>query len=246
MDESIDESVVSELPSEKIEMQEENEMPGLMPESGHTHIHPEHESGNRWLDVIVAVSVIFISVVSLVVSINHGKTMEKMVEQNQKMVDQNQKLVVANTLPLLTVGGNNWDPVANKPQSRLILANEGVGPAIIQKFEFRYKGVAYEADTNALLKACCALAMGNPNRQVLYGNVSGTILPTRDPTDLILVQMNDPHDKLVQAFETARNDIRFHACYCLVLDECWETDFDRSKRPTPVKECKIAPGEKLW
>jgi hypothetical protein len=45
--------------------------------------------------------------------------------------------------------------------------------------------------------------------------------------------------------QNAEPQITLKACYCSVLNECWETDFD-NKRPQPVKECKVAPDEKLW
>ncbi len=60
----------------------------MIPESEHGH-HHHHGTGVKWLDLIVAVSAIFMSVVSLVVSIKHGKTMEEMVNENQKMVAAN-------------------------------------------------------------------------------------------------------------------------------------------------------------
>jgi hypothetical protein len=214
----------------------EGEVSGLMPEAEHGHGH-EHKTGIPWLDGIIAVSVIFISVMSLVVSIEHGKSMEKMVEQNQK-------LVVASTLPLLMYGGNNWDPVTNKPQSHMLLVNNGVGPAIIEKFEMRYKGVSYTPNT--LLIACCGQGMGKDWHSFTYANVSGTILAARDKADLITIKSITSDDKMVRAFEAARdNDLTAYACYCSVLEECWETNFDH-KRPQPVKECKVAPGEKLW
>jgi hypothetical protein len=249
MEESIGEAVVQELAPAKSEIRSEEDMPGLMPEAGHTHIHPEHKSGNRWLDVIVAVSVIFISAVSLVVSVNHGRTMEKMVEQNQKMVDQNQKLVVANTLPILSIFWREIDDTG-KPMLQETISNGGVGPAIIEKFEIRYKGVAYH-DHRALLRACCAASylkaqkIGHP--KVYYSNISGFILPARQNLYPITIKPDKDALDLYSDFRNVKDsdDITYYACYCSVLDECWETNFD-NKRPQPVKECKVSPNEKLW
>jgi hypothetical protein len=238
MEEGINESVVSEQLSESSEVTTEDKVPGVMPVLEHGHGH-EHKTGIPWLDGIIAVSVIFISLLSLVVSIEHGKSMEK-------MVDQNQKLVVASTLPLLSIYGNQFDPVTNEQQFRLILANNGVGPAIIERFELRFKGAAQTPDK--ILNACCAQALskvGNRSRFV-YSNVSGSIVPARETRDLITIRPIGSDYKLLQAFEEARKDISMRACYCSVLDECWETDFDHSKRPQPVKECKVSPGDTLW
>jgi hypothetical protein len=225
------------LPEQSTETIAEEEVPGSMPEVEHAHAPHGHGSGVSWLDIIVTVSVVFISVLSLVVSIEHGRTMEK-------MVDQNQKLVVASTLPLLTYGWWDLDPVTFKPLERLSLRNDGVGPAIVEKFEVRYKGVVQTNDT--ILKACCAQYMGKGKYQSFFGDVSGTVLPARDTRNLMTIKPLGSDYKLLQGFQKVKADMSFHACYCSVLDECWETDFDPSKRPQPVKECKVSPGDKLW
>lgn len=213
-------------------------MPEMIPAVDHAHAAHGHGSGIPWLDLIVGLSAIFISVVSLVVSIEHGKTMEK-------MVDQNQKLVVASTLPLLTYDWNTIDPATGKPMVRLNLHNNGVGPAIIEQFELRYKGTAYTPETG-LLRACCEQALGkNGYHPYGFGNISGGILPARETAYLLNIKPTSSKDKLIPAFEEAKKDMSFHACYCSVLEECWETDFDQ-KRPKPVKECKVTAQDKLW
>jgi len=217
-------------------------MPGSMPDVGHAHVPHGHGSGIPWLDVIVGLSAMFISVVSLVVSFEHGKTMEA-------MVDQNQKLVVASTLPILTVFGREFDDSA-KPMLQVTLSNSGVGPALIDRFEIRYKGVVY-TEENALLRACCAEALLKARKskhpQIFYSNVSGLILPARQDFYPITIKPDKDGLDLYNAFNRVRDgdDLTYHACYCSVLNECWETNFDH-KRPQPVKECKVAPGEKLW
>jgi hypothetical protein len=215
----------------------EDNVSGVIPVQEHGHVH-EHRTGIPWLDVIVAISVIFISVLSLVVSIEHGRTMAK-------MVDQNQKMVVASTLPLLTVDWNMIDPITEKPMARLNLHNDGVGPAIIESFEIRYKGIAYTPDTG-LLHACCAQAIGKDGHPYNYANISGEILPARESAYPIVIKQLGAGDKLLPVFFAARKDMSIHACYCSVLEECWETDFDYGKRPQPVKECKVVPGNTLW
>jgi hypothetical protein len=50
------------------------------PEPPHQH-HPAH-SGHRWLDISLGLSAMFVSVISLVVAVEHGRTMERMVEAN--------------------------------------------------------------------------------------------------------------------------------------------------------------------
>lgn len=237
MEDGIEAETLPEQPVTTTESIAEEEVPGSMPEANHGHAPHGHGSGIPWLDIIVTISVVFISVLSLVISIEHGRTMEK-------MVDQNQKMVVASTLPLLTVNGGNYDIDANKPRAYLALSNEGVGPAIIYKFEVRYKGVDQTPQT--ILKACCAQIMGKNEHPFTYSNVSGRILPAREKIDLITIKQIGADDKLVSAFNEVRyHDLSFRICYCSVLEECWENG-NGYQRPQPVKECKLSPNEMLW
>ena len=203
-------------------------------ESGHSH---HHSTGIHWIDLIVASSAIFISIVSLAVSIGHGRVMEQLVKENQKMV-------AGSTMPFLTVGGSQFDS-KDRRRLLLILKNGGVGPARIEWFEVRYKGVPYSSE-DALLHACClsALPKGNVPSGAFYANVSGTMLPQRESVDFIDLRPEVGLD-LMNALKTARRDITLNACYCSVLDECWQTDFS-SSHPKRVEECHAPPDNKLW
>jgi len=215
----------------------------MMPAPEHNHGAHAHGTGHKWLDVIVAVSAIFISVVSLIVSIEHGRTMEKMVEQNQKMVE-------ASTLPVLTED----TPVEHNPAGihkgniRLIVKNSGIGPAMIDRFEFSYKGKNYDASVpglTSLLNACCAQAL--PKKETILpahtSTVTGTVLPARESVTMLTIEAQS--EQLMQALENAQADIKMTACYCSVLDQCWETTF-QNERPKPVAQCQQKTGATLW
>ena len=174
----------------------------LSEEHGHAHAHG---TGIRWVDLIVAVSAIFISVVSLFVSVEHGRTMERMVHENEK-------LVAANTLPLLTFASTQVDPATGKPVMRFVLRNGGVGPAVINWFQVSYQGKSY-ARVEDLLRACCEAGLKAGATGIVYSNVSNTILPARDSlTFLDLGPQTSPD--LQRALGNARRDLDIHACYC--------------------------------
>lgn len=204
-------------------------------EGGHSH---HHRTGIHWVDLIVALSAIFISVVSLAVSFGHGRTMEQLVKENQKMV-------AGSTMPFLTEGGSQIDPVTLQPRLRLTLKNGGVGPARIEWFEVRYKGVPYSSE-DALLHACClsALLKGNASSGVFYSNVSGNILPQRESIDFIDLAP-EVSLELQHALDAARSDITLNACYCSVLDECWQAELS-SRHRKRVEECHAPPHNTLW
>ena len=44
--------------------------------------HHHHDTGHRWLDITLGVSAVFISLMSLLLAIQHGRAMEKMVQAN--------------------------------------------------------------------------------------------------------------------------------------------------------------------
>jgi hypothetical protein len=242
MEDGIENDEIPELSPEIVQASEEGEVPGLMPELDHVHGHHGHGIGISWLDLVVGISAIFISVVSLVVSIEHGRTMERMVDQNQKMVE-------ASTMPLLKIAGTEFD-TSGKPMFRQVIGNGGVGPAIIDRFEIRYKGIVY-SEEHALLRACCAAAFLKARKdgetQIQYSNVSGSVLPAHEEIDPISIKPGKGGLDLFNEFNHARDadDITFYACYCSVLNECWTTDFGR-KRPQPVSQCTVGSNEKLW
>jgi hypothetical protein len=218
-------------------MTEPTEEQPVIPAPEHTHGPHGHGSGIPWLDMIVAVSAVFISVVSLVVSIEHGRTMEK-------MVDQNERSLAAATMPILMVSIEQG-VVKDQKHIRLTVKNSGVGPALIDRFEIRYKGVSYPNPTE-LLRACCGSTV--PAGKSIDGidsfGVTGSILPAREAISPITINPPAPA-AIFSNLEAAYRDFSWHACYCSVLDECWQTDFDQ-RRPTPVDKCTVNKGEKLW
>jgi len=211
---------------------------GFTPDEGHDHAHG-HGTGIKWLDIVVGVSAMIVSVTSLWVSDQHGKTMEK-------MVDQNERMVAANTLPMLQMFGSEFEDGANGPRFSENLKNVGVGPAIVDWFDLRYKTVSY-GNAAAFLQACC-LAPGEGKGKVAEGiffsNVSGTVLPARETVKL-LVATDKASDAVLARLRQSQADIDIHACYCSVLEECWITDFGRG-RPKRVPQCVVPKDVNPW
>jgi hypothetical protein len=52
------------------------------------HSQPSH-TGHCWLDIVLGLSAMFLSVVSLVVAVEHPRTMERMADANTRMLDAN-------------------------------------------------------------------------------------------------------------------------------------------------------------
>jgi hypothetical protein len=198
-------------------------------EEPHSHHHMP-STGLGWLDKMLPVSAIVISLISLGVGIHHGGIMNEMADNNARAAE-------ASVWPFLqldtgnTRGNDNGNVYAD-------LVNKGVGPARIESFEFFYQGRAY-ANFQALLKDCCVA--GVPNGSVVRtqtGQVApGVIAPKEGalvfemPRTPVSASAWDKFDalRLGQAFSA-------RACYCSVYDKCWVTDF-KSTKHAPVEIC---------
>lgn len=200
----------------------------MIPEE-HEHAHG-HKTGIPWLDLIIAGSAILISVVSLMVSIHHGKVMESLVDANTKMVE-------ASTLPILDFGVSNADEAGNRVIT-FVLVNQGVGPAVVEWTELRWRGKLI-TDLPAFMTECC----GAPNGWFTQ-NASGTTLPAGREIRMLTVPLNELNQTMWAKLDEEGRHITARACYCSVLDECWVTDF-KTTRPTRVTTCAAAKAGDL-
>jgi hypothetical protein len=104
------------------------------------HLH--HKTGHSMADKILAVLAVFLSIVSVVIAVGHGKTMER--------------LVAANSWPNLSYATGNESEDGRGHDIIFEIRNTGVGPARIDTVELFYKGVPV-ASGPALMKACCGV-----------------------------------------------------------------------------------------
>jgi hypothetical protein len=200
-----------------------------------SHSHAHH-TGLPWLDLIIAGSAIFISIISLIISIQHGHTMEKLVAANEKQVK-------ASTLPILHFAtGNALNLLGREKIIHFDLSNGGTGPAIIEWLRIKWNGQPANGPYD-LLDRCC----DRQQRPVHAGrsDASGLTLPAGQSLTVFRMRAADAYPALYDRLNTARYKIEPEACYCSVLDECWITDF-KSSRPRMVKACEPIPESQRW
>jgi len=198
--------------------------PPVTTTSDEVHAHA-HKTGRPKLDLIIALSAIFISAVSLVVAIEHGRT--------------ERDLVAANSWPFLrSLMDNGYD---DGRDIAVGVTNAGVGPAKLESLELSYAGVPVSSGAD-LLRRCCGLA-STPEaarRQLPRGFgwslVDDTVLrPGEDQPVIRVHKLSDAPD-LPNRLSISLLKISFRACYCSVFDECWVSDL-RSTRTTRVRRC---------
>ena len=198
----------------------------MTPEHDLHHPHA-HRTGHRLLDLAVPVSALLISVISLVIGIHHGRTM-------QEMAQANARLVQANSWPLLQFAtGNANDKGEN--EITLKIENAGVGPAKLISFEI-FRGDERIRTPRDLVAALDPSA-SRPMLQL------GITLPTvlRAGTDTLIVGMKrEGNEALWDKLNKERFRLRFRACYCSVFDECWVSNLT-TVSPEPVEQCAVTP-----
>ncbi len=187
------------------------------PEAPHQH---HAATGHRWLDITLALSAMFVSVISLVVAIGHGRTMERMAEANTRMVE-------ANSWPFVEFDSHDIDEQGNG-MNRLVLTNAGVGPARIQTFELWFDGKPMSSPSD-LIRACCASTPSDEqdwkrlstHLTIGIGNAAPNILRAGDHENFFWMKWDHDGEPLASRFDTQRLKIKTRTCYCSVFDECW-------------------------
>ena len=141
------------------------------PEAPHQH-HSAH-TGRRWLDMTLAFSAMFVSVISLVVAVEHGRTMERMADANARMVE-------ANSWPFVEFDSHDVDE-QGKDLIRLVLTNVGVGPARIESFELSFDGKPM-ASLWELLQACCGATPADAQKWNEVAKTRLSLIHISEPT----------------------------------------------------------------
>ena len=192
------------------------------PEAPHGH----HNTGIKWLDLALALSVVALSVASLVTAQHTGHTMERLVTENSR-------LVRANATPILQFGTGNVGPQS----TRLIsfeVSNVGTGTARVIWFELSLDGKA-KRDINTLIDYA---PKASEKDYITTERAGGTYLPAGERR--IIAGWPRPTSSLAQskweALDMARHRLIASACYCSVLGECWTSHLD-AEIPVAVKAC---------
>lgn len=191
-------------------------------------VHAPHaHGGDSWLNRIVALAALVTSVVSIVVAIRHGDTMEKLVE--------------AQSWPY--VGLNSSNLVDNKPNVSLTLESTGSGPARIRALAIRYDGKPVR-DWPALIRACCATnpkagiseLLRETDGQIVTGGPVGAVLLPGTKATIMAMPRTPVNTALWKRLSDRRAKLDMNACYCSAFDECYVTDFTRVG-PHHVAQC---------
>lgn len=194
----------------------------------------------RLVEIIVAVSVVVISVASLFVAVFQGIVMQRTQE--------------AQVVPVIQYGTGNFDSERDAWRMTLKLTNTGLGPAEIRRFSLSWNGQVI-TDTSAFMATCCAPAsVPEEDRlgymigvfqagemRLFFESVDGRFFAPQESVEFVSFEQPDPETQprghaVWMALDQVRHDIEVDVCYCSVFDQCWESRFPQQTR-TPVHAC---------
>lgn len=202
----------------------------MMPEvEAHVPHHAPHGERRHWLDWVVPICALAVSVMSLMLAVIHGRAMER-------MADANARLVKANSWPYLEYQTSNVDN--DRREVSLRIANVGVGPARVKGFALFWRGQPV-ADHNQLLTRCCGAQNGAP-LQMLVDQLGNRVLPARESVSFLVFPHDAANEAVWPKLDKERMNLTAHVCYCSVFDECWIGDLSTAASTTrPVEQCAI-------
>ena len=185
--------------------------------------HHHHHTGQRWLDITLGVSAVFISLMSLLLAIQHGRAMERMVEMS--------------SWPYVVVQGSTAKPDGS-PRISLNVTNSGVGPAKVASIEVFYNGAA-QTDPKALVRSMLKITDPSRGIRVLQSDVIDSVLPARESVPLMDVVLGEFSADEYQALRIEMDKVDSRVCYCSVFEECSVLDSRKSGNPEKVKACPV-------
>ena len=185
--------------------------------------------GYSSLDLIIAASAILISCVSLFIAIQQSRTMEK--------------TLAASSWPLLQIHTANSDD-SGAPVITFEVQNVGVGPAIVKSFSVQ-SGGRQTSEPSRIIPDCCGSIPVTPGKfergDVLTNFVEKTVIRAGGNVDILRLARAPKNDAVWQRLDKARFKMKFHACYCSILGDCWESDLTGID-PMAVKQCAPVEG----
>jgi hypothetical protein len=180
---------------------------------------------DRW----TAIAAISISVVSLVIGVMHGRTMDR--------------LVKANSWPFLQFDSGNTAPDQQLAIS-FSIANSGVGPARLETLQVLYEGQPV-ATSRELLRTCCVTpglkATPEELGMIITSSVAPRMIPANRELQFFFWRRPEGDSPVWDALDKARFKMAVKGCYCSVFDECWSSNL-AGDRPEEVDSCDVEGG----
>ncbi|SDL59714.1 hypothetical protein [Maricaulis salignorans] len=196
----------------------------------------------RLVEIVIAVSVVIISVASLFVAVYQSRVMDQ--------------TLAASVMPIMDYTTGNFSAVHQDNRIELDVRNNGLGPAQVHYLAMSYQGEPVIAP-DRFIAQCCAPEGLTPDERELHIRdlfrtgrlnlltdvVGGRVFaPQQRVVFATMTQPEDPESLAVwEAFNRARHGLELEICYCSVLEDCWTARFPQQHR-APVDQCEPRHG----
>jgi hypothetical protein len=192
----------------------------------------------RTIELVIAVSVVVISVASLFVAVYQGMVMERTLK--------------ASVWPLIQIEHGNYNSESEIRELNFTLSNLGIGAAHVRSMEITYQGETV-SNIYQLMALCCGAHEAREDNIAQLQSLSEdrTLFIT---TTLVRDRLVSPNDSntffhfrrgeneevaaIWDQLDAARWETDITVCYCSVFDDCWTIDM-RSNAREDVRECAI-------
>jgi hypothetical protein len=187
----------------------------------HTH---RHSSGHRWVDLILALGALVLSIVSIVIALESESVMRR--------------LVTANSWPYLHLQHGNTLPTGEHV-IHFDVRNSGVGPATVEKLVVTYAGQPVR-NAQELLSRCCGVSAAT-DLGIAINAVPHYVFAPREEVSFLQVPNSAEHAAIWERLNAERFKVDIHVCYSSVFDEHWVTGL-RQPRAVSVSSCDALTG----
>jgi len=181
------------------------------------------------LEMLMAGAAMVTAVAAVVVAVIQTDIMREEAEMER----EHARLSVTPSLWIV----HNWSDNPEDPFFSIVLANKGLGPAIIEHFSVSYEGQPLEhwddlVETVSDGKFSIAGENENINAWSLGGVAPGAIIPATSSFRPFQVGENA---SLIEALIGQSDALKVSVCFCSVYGDCWNSEDE--KRPKPVDQC---------
>ena len=186
--------------------------------------HPHHGGTlPRWLELCIAITALITSISSIVIALQHGHIMEKLVQ--------------ANSLPYVQ-GGVSDATIEGADVLSLDLLNRGVGPAHEESLHIK---VGDTVVTSLPELYAASLDADNAKKapqllHPLWNRLKTRFIPGGQSQFVFRLAKTPENAELWTLLDKAQTRWILEYCYCSVFHECWAVH-SQWDEPQPVKAC---------
>jgi hypothetical protein len=184
----------------------------------------DRRGGREWLDIVVAIAAICISLASLWVALRTDRTQER--------------LLTASVWPVMLYESSDYVETGNvlRRVVRFDVTNAGIGPMRVEWFDMYYHDRPM-ASGRAFLDACCAKDGATSLVSAETSDyMQGRVLAARETIHIVEVRQTAKNADEYRVLDSERNSVYVRSCYCSALNDCWIFD-SRMKQPVPTRDC---------